>query len=268
MTWALVLSIGLVAGTLGGLIGFGGTTILLPVLTLVFGAKAAVPIMAIAAILGNFSRVLAWWRVIDWRAVLSFSIGAIPGTWLGARTMLALNPLALELVLGLFFIVLVPLRHLLAKSGFRLGSRGMVLVGGGVGFLTGIVANTGPINTPFFLAYGLVKGAFIGTEAMSSLMMFSSKAAAFRSFGALPGEIIVQGCHSWQLDDGWYLDCPTIDGSHRYQNLQQRDGHRFGRRWAGHDRWCNARITTATAKDLRRGTCFLDPDQRVGTPAH
>ena len=62
-----------------------------------------------------------------------------------------------------------------------------------IGYLTGIVANTGPINAPFFLAHGLVKGPFIGTEAMSSFFMFSSKAASFRYFGALPDEIILSG---------------------------------------------------------------------------
>ena len=55
------------------------------------------------------------------------------------------------------------------------------------------MANTGPINTPFFLAHGLTKGAFIGTEATASLAMFVSKATAFRSLGALPAEMVVNG---------------------------------------------------------------------------
>ncbi|HUS96899.1 MAG TPA: sulfite exporter TauE/SafE family protein [Hyphomicrobiaceae bacterium] len=193
MIWVLVLLIGLVAGTLAGVIGFGGTTVLLPILTLMFGPKAAVPIMAIASILGNFSRVVAWWRVINWRAVAAYSVTAVPAAWLGARTMLALDPKILEISLGIFFIAMIPIRRWFAARGFTISLLGLAAAGGIIGYLTGIVANTGPINTPFFLAYGLTRGAFVGTEAMSSLSMFTSKTAAFRSFGALPWDTIVNG---------------------------------------------------------------------------
>ena len=41
--------------------------------------------------------------------------------------------------------------------------------------------------------HGLVKGTFISTEAMSSLVMFTSKVVAFREFGALPPTVIANG---------------------------------------------------------------------------
>jgi uncharacterized protein len=193
MTWLLIILIGLVAGTLSGIIGFGGTTILMPILVLSFGPKAAIPIMAIAAILGNLSRVMIWWSTINWRAVAAYSIAAAPGAALGARVMLAIDPVVLDMVLGAFFILMIPLRRWFTAHGMKVSLFGLFLAGGVIGFLTGIVANTGPINTPFFLAHGLVKGAFISTEAMSSLVMFTSKAIAFREFGALPSSIIVNG---------------------------------------------------------------------------
>lgn len=62
-----------------------------------------------------------------------------------------------------------------------------------IGFLTGLVVSTGPINTPFFLAYGLLKGGFLATEAMSSLGMYISKSAVFQGFGALPWETALKG---------------------------------------------------------------------------
>ena len=55
------------------------------------------------------------------------------------------------------------------------------------------MASTGPINAPFFLAYGLVKGAYLGTEAMSSIAVFAAKAITFRSLGALPFETLGKG---------------------------------------------------------------------------
>ncbi|WP_414674469.1 TSUP family transporter [Luteibacter sp.] len=55
----LVLAVGLVAGCLSGVIGTGSSLMLLPVLTYQFGPKHAVPVMAVAAVIANLSRVAA-----------------------------------------------------------------------------------------------------------------------------------------------------------------------------------------------------------------
>ena len=62
-----------------------------------------------------------------------------------------------------------------------------------IGYLTGIVVSTGPLSVPLFLFYGLTKGAFLATEAASSLGMYFSKSVTFQHFGALTPEIALQG---------------------------------------------------------------------------
>ena len=69
----------------------------------------------------------------------------------------------------------------------------LALVGAVIGFITGIVVSTGPINAPFFLAYGLVKGAYLSTEALGSLAVYIAKAITFRSLGALPWDAVLKG---------------------------------------------------------------------------
>ncbi len=193
MELLLVLAVGLAAGTISGIVGFGSSIMLMPVLVLVFGPLHAVPIMAIAAILANLSRVLIWWREVDWRAVAAYSITGVPAAALGARTLLVLPPRLIEGALGLFFLGMIPARRWLQARGYGLTRRHLLVIGALVGFLTGIVVTTGPITAPIFLSYGLVKGAFIATEAAGSLAVYASKAAVFRRFGALPLPVIVQG---------------------------------------------------------------------------
>lgn len=193
MELLFVLGVGLAAGTLSGIVGFGSSIMLMPVLVIVFGPLHAVPIMAIAAILANLSRVLIWWREVDWRAVAAYSITGVPAAALGARTLLVLPPRLIEGALGFFFLAMIPARRWLAAHGFRLRWPHLVAIGAVVGFLTGIVVTTGPITAPIFLAYGLAKGAFIASEAASSLAVYLSKAAVFRRFGALPLPVIAQG---------------------------------------------------------------------------
>jgi len=193
MDFLLVLALGLVAGTVGGIVGFGSSIMLMPALVLVYGPKQAVPIMAIASILANASRVAAWWREVDWKTTLAYSLTAMPAAALGARTLLVLPARVVDLVLGLFFIAMIPVRRWMLRQDWRLSRAHMAAVGAAIGFVTGLVVSTGPLNTPFFLMHGLVKGAFLGTEAMSSIGVYVAKAATFRTFGALPAGVLLQG---------------------------------------------------------------------------
>jgi uncharacterized membrane protein YfcA len=193
MIWLAVLALGLASGTLSGIVGFGASIMLMPVLMLAFGPHEAVPIMAIAALLANLARVLVWWREIDWRANAYYCITAVPCAALGARTLLILDPHIVEAALGVLFILMVPARHWLLARGLRIKAWHLTLVGAGIGFITGMVASTGPINTPFFLAYGLVKGAYLATEALGSMAIGLTKALVFQRFNALPLETVVRG---------------------------------------------------------------------------
>lgn len=193
MIWLVVLALGLFAGTLSGVVGFGASIMLMPVLMLAFGPQEAVPIMAIAALMANFSRVLVWWREVDWRANAYYCVTAIPMAALGARTLLVLDPRIVEGFLGGLFLLMIPARRWLVARGMRIEAWHLTLVGAVIGFLSGMVASTGPINTPFFLAYGLVKGAYLATEALGSMAIGLTKAIVFQRFDALPLETVGQG---------------------------------------------------------------------------
>ncbi len=193
MMWLAVLALGLAAGTLSGIVGFGASIMLMPALMFTFGPREAVPIMAIAALLANLSRVLVWWREIDWRANAYYCVTAVPMAALGARSLLVLDPRAVEGILGGLFLVMIPARRWLLARGLRVKPWHLTLVGAGIGFLSGMVASTGPINTPFFLAYGLVKGAYLATEALGSMAIGLTKAMVFRRFDALPLETVIRG---------------------------------------------------------------------------
>jgi uncharacterized membrane protein YfcA len=192
-SYAFVLLIGLVAGALSGIIGTGASIMLLPVLVFQYGPKQAVPMMAIAALMSNVAKVAAWWREVDWRAFLAYSITGVPAAALGARTLLVLPSRWVDVALGVFFLLMIPGRRWLRARHFRIRLWQLAIVGAVIGFLTGVVISTGPLSVPAFTAYGLLKGAFISTEAAASLALMISKVATFRQLGALPLPSIIQG---------------------------------------------------------------------------
>lgn len=193
MAFLFVLSVGLIAGTISGIVGTGSSIMLMPVLISAYGPKEAVPIMAVASVMANFSRILAWWREVDWRACAAYSMTGIPAAALGARTLLALPSQAVDLAIGVFLIAMVPVRHWLARHELKANLWHLAIGGAIIGYLTGIVVSTGPLNVPLFLFYGLSKGAFLATEAASSLGLYFAKSVTFERFGALTQDVFIKG---------------------------------------------------------------------------
>jgi uncharacterized membrane protein YfcA len=193
LSFLFVFAVGLVAGTISGIVGTGSSIMLMPVLVYQYGPKQAVPIMAVAAVMANLSRILAWWREVDWRACAAYSMTGIPAAALGARTLLALPSHAVDIAIGLFLIGMVPVRHWLARHDLKFSLWHLAVGGAVIGYLTGIVVSTGPLSVPLFLFYGLTKGAFLATEAASSLGLYLSKSVTFERFGALTPDIALKG---------------------------------------------------------------------------
>lgn len=192
---ALVLLsiLALAAGILGGIVGTGSSLILLPVLVLLYGPRVAVPIMGIAAIMANVGRLLAWWRDVSWRPVIAYSLPGIPAAALGAHTLLSIPPTLVDAFLGAFFLGMIPLRHYAARRQLRFRLRHMAVAGVAVGYLTGLVLSTGPLSVPVFTGYGLTGGAFLGSEAAGSLLLYLGKITAFEASGALPVDVVARG---------------------------------------------------------------------------
>lgn len=191
--YTLVLVVGIIAGMVSGIVGTGSSMMLMPILVIFFGPQQAVPIMAIGAVMGNFGKVLAWWREIHWQACGAYSVTAIPGAVLGVHTLLALPAHIVDIALGVFFLAMIPTRRWLARRSVKFTLWHLALIGAPVGFLTGIVVSTGPITVPVFTSFGLERGAFLATEAAGSMGVYAAKIAAFKGFGALPLSIVISG---------------------------------------------------------------------------
>jgi hypothetical protein len=201
--FVVVLIISFIAGTLAAVTGFGGAAVLLPVLVWSFGVRDAIPILTVAQLIGNGSRVWFNRRELDWRVVAWFSLGGVPMAIIGG-ILFARAPLsALTRLLGLFLIVVVIWRHTRTNPNRRPPIRSFAGIGAGASFLSALLGSVGPLMAPFFLAYGLVKGAYIGTEALSTVVMHVTKLAVYRQtkiltlhallVGLLLGPVMVLG---------------------------------------------------------------------------
>ena len=178
--FVVILIISFVAATLAAVTGFGGAAVLLPVLVWSFGVREAVPILTVAQLIGNGSRVWFNRRELDWKVVGWFSVGGVPMAIIGG-ILFAQAPLsALTRVLGLFLIIVVVWRHVRRDASWRPPLKAFAVIGAGASFLSALLGSVGPLMAPFFLAYGLLKAAYIGTEALSTVVMHVTKLAVYR----------------------------------------------------------------------------------------
>ncbi len=190
---SLLAVVAFIAALLAAVTGFGGAAVLLPMLVFVFGVREAIPILTVAQLIGNGSRVWFNRRELDWRVVGWFALGGVPMALLGG-VLFAHTPLAaLTRVLGAFLILIVVFRHMPKMNAFRTPLKGFALIGAASSFLSALLGSVGPLMAPFFLAYGLVKGAYIGTEALSTVVMHVAKLIAYRESAVLPAHAALSG---------------------------------------------------------------------------
>jgi uncharacterized membrane protein YfcA len=194
VAWTVIVAGALGGSVIGGVAGFGAGITLLPILVFVLGARTAIPVLTVTMVLGNLSRI--WWsrHDVNPRVALTFLAGAIPATALGAILFAGVSGEWLGRAIGAFMLAAVPLRRVLQSGGLRVRLPYFPLVGAGVGMLSAVVVTTGPVATPFFLAFGLRRAAYIGTEGVCTMLMHVTRGAVFARYALLTWEAVALGC--------------------------------------------------------------------------
>lgn len=191
--WMLVLGSAFIASTVAAIAGTGGGIILLPVLGAVFGVRDAVPIYTVAQLIGNLSRVGFNRREVDGKVVCWFAIGAVPCGLLGAWIFTRIPDAGLSRLLGIFLMLCVLIRRCFPHMVSKLKAWHFGPVGAVFSVISATVGSAGPFLAPFYLSYGLTKGAFIGTEAMGTALMHIAKLVSYESFGVMNSDMWFSG---------------------------------------------------------------------------
>ncbi|MFF5173629.1 sulfite exporter TauE/SafE family protein [Micromonospora sp. NPDC000089] len=177
---------------LSAVTGFGGGVLLLPVFAALFGLRVAVPVLTLAQLASNGARVWLNRRELDCRLVGRFALGAVPLALAGAL-LLAHAPLAaLKRLLGVFLLGVVAWRRWGPRPG-RPGDRTFVAVGAASGLGSALLGSVGPLTAPFFLAYGLTRAAYVGTEAAGAVTLHLAKLTGYAAGGLLSGQVLLLG---------------------------------------------------------------------------
>ncbi len=190
---AAVAALGVGAAVVGGIGGFGTGVILVAALTPLIGAKALVPVLAVAGVIINAGRFWFYRGSLERKTLGLALISALPFLVLGAWLYSVLDARTVGTVLGIVVIASIPLRRLLNRRNVRLGPGGLAAGEAVFGFSSGIATGTGVIQVSIFLGAGLSGPAVLATDALATIALDLCKAALFQRFDLLDAEAAVTG---------------------------------------------------------------------------
>jgi uncharacterized membrane protein YfcA len=194
----LLIGTAFVASILGALSGFGVSVGLMPVLALALGERDAVPALTIATLVGNMSRVWFNRHTLRWSAAGWYLIGAAPAAAVGGFLFASAPERLLAALMAAFLLGAVVYRRHRRPSNSNQSDRRMpesrlAIVGSCTGIVSALVGGAGPIVVPFFLAAGLTKQAFIGTEALAAAGVHIVKLVAYGGMQAMTTAAVWSG---------------------------------------------------------------------------
>lgn len=163
----LAVVLGLGAGILNTLSGFGGGLLLTLALAPVLGPSSALVVTAPALAIGHVHRALGYREHVDVGIARRFILGAVPGAMVGA--LLAASVPESIVALALLLSTALATAQALRWIPTELGRRALIPGAGAVGFLAGSCGGGGVMLPPTLMSAGLTGRRFVATAAAGAL---------------------------------------------------------------------------------------------------
>lgn len=203
LIYLILLLASFFAAAISGVAGFGGALLLLPILSKTMGTTMAVPILTIAQLIGNLSRVFFGFKQIKWKPVYIFIMGAVPMSVIGAFSFVKVPKELITRGIGFVIIAFVILKYFKVLK-FEASNKTIFIVGAVVGLISGIVGSAGPIGAALFLSLNLTPVSYIASEAVTAIAMHISKTIVYQKY---------IGIGRYELIIGLYMGFAMIMGT-------------------------------------------------------
>lgn len=166
-----VIFVGIVAGAVAAIAGFGVGSLLTPLLTSQYDAKLAVALVAVPHAIATALRL---WRLrhdIAWPVLRGFGVASAAGGLVGAYAFTQASGGVLARLLGalLAFVGIAELSGIAQR--FKLPGAAAWVGGALSGVFGGMVGNQGGVRSAGLLAFDLPPRAFVATAASIALIV-------------------------------------------------------------------------------------------------
>ena len=167
--------------------GGGASLILVPLLNWLLPTSVVPFSLTIGTFTSSASRIIVFKKDICWKIFFWFVPFSIPAVLLGAWLIKYVNPLYLQLIVGLFLLANLP-ELFRTKKQQRQEEKPypkfvLAIVGFFAGFISGITGAIGLLFNRFYLRYGLTKEEIVATRAANEIFLHSIKLIIYLILG-------------------------------------------------------------------------------------
>jgi len=167
----VVAAVGLAAGAIASVAGFGIGSLLTPTFALETGTRLAVAAVAIPHVVATFQRFWLLRRHVDRRVLLGFGLASAAGGLAGALAHVWLASRVLEMVFGALLLVAAFAEFTGWMMNVRWGRRAAWVAGALSGAFGGLVGNQGSIRSAALLGFDVPKESFVATATAIGLFV-------------------------------------------------------------------------------------------------
>jgi uncharacterized membrane protein YfcA len=186
----VIATLGVFAGLITTLSGFGGGAFLVACLALLWDPLTALTISSLALLAGNAQRLYLFRRDFQWRFSMPVVLGSIPGALGGALVAIHMPSWLLQVA------ILVATLAGAVKVLFKLsGTAPRSILGPGsaaVGFLSATTGGGGFLMGPLLLSTGATGGLYIATGASAGVAIHCLRITGYSTTGLIDYSLIGQ----------------------------------------------------------------------------
>lgn len=186
----LLFSLGAVAFTLSTISGGGGAMMQIPVLNVLLGTSQTAPVLNLGAFISRPSRVILFWKHINWTVFWYFVPSAMLGAWLASWWFSKISIGWVQLIVGIFLVSTVfQYRFGKKRQSFKVRLWYFIPLGLLIAIVGTFTGGMGPVLNPFLLNIGIDKGALVGTKGAQSFFLGLTQIGGYTYFGLLTPEL-------------------------------------------------------------------------------
>jgi uncharacterized membrane protein YfcA len=182
----MILLVGIAAGMMTTVAGFGGGMMLVAVLAWTRDPLTALSLSSLALWVGNANRLFLFRHGIQLRFALPILAGVVPGVLIG--NAVALHTPAWILHIAIVAVTLFSVAQALLKPSFALPRKLVTPLASGVGFLSATSGGGGFLLGPILLSSGARDALYLSTGALAGVSIHALRIAGYTSAGLVTAE--------------------------------------------------------------------------------
>lgn len=192
----LVFLAAVVAFLLSSVSGGGAGLLLLPLLAARLHGPAAPAALTIGTTISSGTRLAVFRRSVRWSLSRWFVPPAVPGVLLGSYLLRRLDPVWLELAIGVFLVsnvVALVRRQEPVVASTPPGPAMIMLLGAVAGFVSGLTGAVGVLFNKVYFDYGLRRDEVVATRAANEILLHLLKLGAYAALGLMSRNVLWHG---------------------------------------------------------------------------